>query len=172
MPATLPQQILSALSGLTGQYHQLLIVVGLGRTGKSAALTELGQRHGLPPLNINLALATRIHDLTKRQRRLRAAVMVEDAIAEHGGDVVFLDNIEMMFHPDLALDPLALLQSLARTRTVVAAWRGQYRNGILTYSEPSHPEHRSYDHPPVPIVTANVGLTSDPSAGTNQAPSS
>ena len=117
-------------------------------------------------MHLNHALATLMLDLTRRQRRLRAAALVEDIVAEKGGEVVLVDHTELLFHPDLTLDPLPLLQTLARTRTVVAAWRGQFWNDALTYAAPSHPEYRSYHRPGVTIVTSDVAHgTEDPSAG-------
>ena len=55
-----------------------------------------------------------------------------------------MDNLELLFSPDLAQDPLRLLQGLARNRTIVASWPGFMRGAQLIYAEPSHPEYRRY----------------------------
>ena len=57
-------------------------------------------------------------------------------IRDEGSEVVLLDNIELLFATELAQDPLRLLQSLSRNRTIVAAWPGNFDGGALTYAEP------------------------------------
>ncbi len=101
---------------------------------------------------MNLLLSERLLELTVRQRALRVARIVDDIVTECGGDPVMLDNIEMLFHPDLKQDPLRLLQSLSRNRTIVATWRGAFQRGALTYASPDHPEFRRFDDPQALIV--------------------
>ncbi|HSO82493.1 BREX-3 system P-loop-containing protein BrxF [Thiocapsa sp.] len=134
-------------------YHRLILVVGHHRTGKTTALRDLATKHGWPIVNLNLALAERLLDLTARQRTLRVARMLDDILAEQVGDVVLLDNIEMLFHPDLQQDPLRLLQSLSRNRTLVATWRGDYDGRSLIYASPDHPEYRRFDDPQARIIS-------------------
>jgi hypothetical protein len=63
-----------------------------------------------------------------------------------------LDNIEMLFHPDLHQDPLRLLQSLSRNRTIIAAWRGRCSERALIYAAPEHPEYRRFDDPDALLI--------------------
>ena len=58
------------------------------------------------------------------------------------------NNIELLFATELAQDPLKLLQSLSRNRTIVAAWPGNFDGAALTYAEPGHPEARRTDGRP------------------------
>lgn len=76
--------------------------------------------------------------------------MVSDAA--QGASVIVLDNTEILFAPSLAVDPLRLLQTIARNVTIVAAWTGVYEGGALTYAAPSHPEHRVYHSADVTVV--------------------
>jgi hypothetical protein len=67
----------------------------------------------------------------------------------HGcGDLLLIDNIELLFEASLALNPLDLLKRLAQARRVVAVWPAGLRhsnNGPrLTYAEMGHPEYRDY----------------------------
>jgi hypothetical protein len=74
-------------------------------------------------------------------------------VREQASDVVLLDNIELLFAKDLAQDPLRLLQSLSRNRTIVAAWPGSFDGKYLTYAEPGHPEHQRYAMPQAAIIS-------------------
>ena len=71
-----------------------------------------------------------------------------------GAQTVLLDNIEMLFHPDLKQDPLRLLQSLSRNRTIVATWRGEQLDMSLTYAAPDHPDVRRFEGPQALIVSS------------------
>jgi hypothetical protein len=135
-------------------YHRLVIVAGPPRSGKTSALRDLHDEHGWPLVNVNLALSEKLLELTAKQRALRVARIVDDIVQDQAGDTVLLDNIEMLFHPDLKQDPLRLLQSLSRNRTIVATWRGAQLGSSLTYAAPDHPEFRRFEEPQALIVSS------------------
>ena len=56
-----------------------------------------------------------------------------------------LVGVEVMFWPEVAVDPLRLLRSLASRHPVVAAWPGKLTNGRAIFSEPGRPDY--YDNP-------------------------
>ena len=80
------------------------------------------------------------------------AGILDDIVREEASDVILLDNIELLFAENFAQDPLRLLQSLSRNRTIVAAWPGAFDGTSLTYAEPGHPEARRYSMPQAVIV--------------------
>jgi hypothetical protein len=63
-------------------------------------------------------------DLTERQRALQLPRLLGEIVGEATGELVLLDNIEILFDVHLKQDPLRLLQGLSRNKTVVAAWNG------------------------------------------------
>ena len=125
-------------------YHRLVLVVGAEGSGKTSALRDLTECIGAPLVNVNLELSRRLLELTERQRPLRALPLLERIVAETEGDVVLLDNVEILFDTALRQDPLRLLQGLSRSRTVVAAWNGSIEDGHIVYAVPGHPEYRRY----------------------------
>lgn len=145
-------------------YHRLVIVAGPPRSGKTSALRDLHLERGWPLVNVNLALSEKLLELTSKQRALRVARIVDDIVQEQAGDTVLLDNIEMLFHPDLKQDPLRLLQSLSRNRTIVATWRGAHPGTSLTYAAPDHPEFRRFEDPQALIVSSGSLPTSSGTA--------
>jgi len=152
-----------------GAYHRLILVVGPPRTGKTSALRELSREHGWPLLNVNLELSERLLELTSRQRALRAPRVVAEIVEQHPGEVLLLDNIEILFSPDLQQDPLRLLQGLSRNRTVVAGWSGETDGENLTYAQPPHPEYQGYLRPQVILVRApDARASTDHSSGIPQ----
>ena len=159
MAAPLSHRVLTRIAEAAGLYHRLVLVVGPARSGKTGALRDLAATNGWPLVNVNLRLSERLLDLTQKQRALRAPRLLGDIVNAAEGDVVLLDNIELLFGPELAQDPLRLLQGLSRNRTVVASWCGEFDGGTLTYAEPGHPEARRYARPEAIVVADQAGWT-------------
>ncbi|MCB9598270.1 MAG: BREX-3 system P-loop-containing protein BrxF [Sandaracinaceae bacterium] len=157
-------EIRAQIEGAAQLYHRLVLVVGPPRSGKTTALRQLREQQGWPLLNINLLLAERLLELTTRKRALRVARIVDDIVGEQKADPIMLDNIEMLFHPELKQDPLRLFQGLSRNRTIVATWRGAYVGKALTYATPDHPEYRRFDEPQALIVNTGAASAQEHSA--------
>ena len=125
-------------------YHRLVLIVGATGTGKTGALRDIAQRTGAPLVNVSLELSRRSLYLAERQRPRHVQHLLEQIVAETEGDVVLLDNIELLFDVALRQEPLRLLQGLSRRKTVVAVWNGLIEGGHIQYALPGHPEHRRY----------------------------
>jgi SAM-dependent methyltransferase len=137
------------MTEVAGLYHRLVIVVGHFGSGKTAALQAVAERTGAPRINLNLELSRRLMDLTARQRALQLPALLNDILAAVPGDILLLDNIEILFDTALQQNPLHHFQAASRNRTVVVAWNGTVvrddRGKVsLTYATPDHPEYRRY----------------------------
>ena len=137
-------------------YHRLVLVVGGHGTGKTTALRESSACIGAPLVNVGLELSRRLLELSEGQRPVRVPSLLERIVSETAGEVVLLDNIEILFDTTLRQDPLRLLKGLSRSRTVVAAWNGSMDRGHLLYAVPGHPEHRRYPVDGVLVVGAEA----------------
>ncbi len=144
MAQALVDQIIEKLSEVEGLYHRLILVVAPPGGGKTRALRDVEKSTKAPLINVNLELSRRLLDLTERQRALQVQRLLDPIVAQPEVDVVLLDNIEILFDAALNQDPLRLLQSLSRNRTVVATWNGSIENDHLIYAEPHHPDYRRY----------------------------
>lgn len=154
MAAPLSHRIADRVPEAASLYHRLVLVVGPARTGKTTALRDLAQERGWPLVNVNLELSERLLELTSKQRALRAPRMLGEIVDGHPGEVLLLDNTEILFSTELQQDPLRLLQGLGRNRTVVATWSGEMEDENLVYAAPGHPEHRRCSRPQVLVVPA------------------
>jgi len=144
MSAASVDQILAKISSTEDLYHRLILVVGPSGAGKTTALQTVAQLTGFRYVNINLELSRQLLDLTTRQRALQVARLLDEILAKEGLTTALLDNTEILFDVSLKQDPLRLLQSLSRNRTLVATWNGSLQNNYLTYGEPDHPEYKRY----------------------------
>lgn len=143
------EELLARLDRLVDEiaalHSKLILLVGRPGCGKTALLSELANRRGVKVLNVGAALGKRLAALPLRQRTLQANVTMRELDDEYvSGDLLLLDNIELLFDRTLKLDPLDLLKRHAHARRVVAAWPGELHDDRLTYAEMGHPEYQDY----------------------------
>ena len=144
MSKMISDQIIDRIAEAAGLYHRLVLVVAPSGAGKTAALRTVAEQTRAPLVNVNLELSRRLLDVPAKQRSPHLQRMLDQALGEVGGEVVLLDNTEILFDSSLQQDPLRLLQGLSRNRTVVASWNGSVENDCLSYAEAGHAEYRSY----------------------------
>ena len=146
MMESLADQIAAKVSQTAALYYRLVLVVGPSGAGKTLALRAVRDRIAAPLTNVGLELSRRMLDLTARQRTLRLPRSLHEIVENdvEPQTTVLLDNIEILFCADLKQDPLRLLESLSRNRTVVATWNGIITDGVLRYATPGHAEHKHY----------------------------
>jgi hypothetical protein len=162
-----------ALATADDGYYRLVLLVGTPQSGKTARLHELARETGHPLVSLGGRAALSLLEYGDHQRRQRVSGIVAELVAEAaepiGASVVLLDDIELLFAPSLAVDPLRLLQTLARNRIVVASWSGTLVGDTLSYADPAHPEYRTYRAPeailvPVTVLAAGGAPTAPPVA--------
>ncbi|GIU85384.1 MAG: hypothetical protein KatS3mg008_2159 [Acidimicrobiales bacterium] len=125
-------QVLRTIDEARGLYHRLILVVGPVGSGKTSALQKVSASTSAPLVNVNLELSRRMLDLTERQRALQLPRLLDEIVGEAAGELVLLDNIELLFDVQLKQDPLRLLQKLSRNKTVMAAFHHEYPDhGLL-----------------------------------------
>ena len=128
---------------------KLVLLIGLPTAGKTGLLNSLAKNKGVTPLNVGAELGGRLAGMPRRQRHLQTTTILRELADQHApGDLLLLDNIELLFDRSLQLDPLDLLKRHAHAKRVVAAWPGELqgdaRTGRLTYADMGHPEHQDY----------------------------
>ena len=160
MAEQIHDKIKRSLHTAEGLYHRLVLLVGKAGSGKTGVLRDIADEFGSPLINVNLALSSKLLELTVKQRSLYLQEILGQ-ITEKVQSPVVLDNLEILFDKDLRQNPLRLLQGISRNRTVVASWNGTSTDGRLFYAETGHPEYRSYDPVNVLIVSMDGTATID-----------
>jgi len=136
-------------------FHNLVLLVGQARTRKTGILQQFAKDRSCPLLNVNLEFSQRMLEVPRNKRASKADQVFKNLIDENGSDLLVLDNLEILFDPDLKLLPLKLLKSASANQFIVASWSGTLRNDVLTYAEPDHPEYKSYRN--VDAITVLAG---------------
>lgn len=144
MNSSQDQEVIRLVGHAQALYHRLVLVVGPSGSGKTTLLNRLAESKGWRVVNLNLELSRQMLELTQRQRALRVQKLLDGIVEQAEGAVIVLDNTEILFDASLKLDPLRLLQAIARDRSVVASWNGVAVDGSLTFAVPEHPEFRKY----------------------------
>ncbi len=144
MAEPLADRVIQRIGQAVDLYHRLVILVAPAGAGKTAALRNVHGRTAAPLVNVNIELSRRMLDLTERQRALQVPRLLAEIVTASAGDVVLLDNVEVLFDVSLKQDPLRLLQGLSRSTTIVAAWSGSVDKEHMVYAAPGHPEYKRY----------------------------
>lgn len=154
------EQLEHAIQQAASQYFRLVVLAGTPGSGKTAALQSVAQKLGCQLVNVNLELSKKLLELTRTQRSRQIERLLKEVIAAVPGDVVLLDNLEILFDTGLEVEPLRLLQVTSRNRTIVASWNGSFRDGTLTYAEPGHPEFLQFKQAEAVVVTVGKNVNS------------
>lgn len=133
-----------AIAASEGIYHRLILLIGESGSGKTQTLKDLSKELGVPILNLNLWLSKQLLEMTPKQRALQLPKILENGIRK-SGEIVILDNIEILFDTRLKQDPLRLLQKISRNKTIISSWSGKQDSLKLLYAEAGHPECRAYE---------------------------
>jgi midasin (ATPase involved in ribosome maturation) len=145
-----------AIQQAASQYFRLVLLAGVPGSGKTAALQAVAHTLGCQLVNVNLELSKRLLELTRTQRSRQIERLLREVIAAAPGDVVLLDNLEILFDTVLEVEPLRLLQVLSRNRTIVASWNGSFNGGTLTYAEPGHPEFIQFKQTEAVVISVSA----------------
>lgn len=144
----LESRILSHTQHATELYYRLVIVTGASRLDVRETARILSMQH----INVGLELSQSLLEMPLKSRSSRLGGLLSEVTGESG--TVLLDNLEILFDRSLEQDPLRLLQSLSRNRTVVAVWSGALEDRKLTYAAPGHPEYHCYRTEGLVVVDA------------------
>lgn len=150
-------QLQGAIQDVSSQYFRLVILAGPPGAGKTNTLQSIGAVLACEVVNVNLELSKRMLELTRTQRARQVEPLLKSVIAAAPGEVVLLDNLEILFDTGLEVEPLRLLQVSSRNRTVVATWSGTYVGGTLTYAEPGHPEFVQFKKVDAVVIPVGSG---------------
>lgn len=99
----------------------------------------------LEPLNLGYSISVKIKKLQNRSELSYIAPSIVDEVIDDAascvdgiGDIVILDNWEILFEPELGLIPSDIIMKHAKNKTLVLIWNGIYHNQALAYATDSN----------------------------------
>jgi len=116
----------------------------LHRVGQQLA-AELAQA----PLDIGLLLSEALLHVPEQRRAGRVQTILLNALSTRQGGPVLCTEIDLLFEPTLAQDPLLLLRSCSRQAPLIILWPGSFRDNFLAYGAQTHRHYRTWFRPEV-----------------------
>ena len=98
-------------------------------------------------LSIGKELSNHLLTSVGVDRSLAAHEWLEFTLRKHAPGPILCTDIDIIFHPSFALDPLAILKQASRHTKLVVLWPGDYQSGILSYAIPTHQHYRFWRNP-------------------------
>ncbi len=126
------------------KYCRLLLVLGPFAQTNSKYLKEASKTLSYPYINFNLVLAGKLMDIPVQRRCSQLVSLLPNLLKSYPEEILLVDHIEILFLPELRIDPLRALQQISRNKTIVAGWTGFYEGNKLTYASLGHPEYKRY----------------------------
>jgi hypothetical protein len=123
-----------------------ILLVGAHGSGKTQTLTKVAEDLDTTRVNLNLELGKRLNEVPEKRRAIKTPSVLDEIIDTYKEDEkpLIFDNIELLFSPELELEPLSLLEDAGRRSVIIAAWPGALQNGSLSYAEPGYKEYKTY----------------------------
>lgn len=96
----------------------------------------------IPYINVNIELSEKLIAVPQSKRKYYVTEFLQEIIMGRTEEIICLDYFELLFHPELAVNPIQLLRDISRNKTLVISWRGNIEGDALVHAEPGHPEYK------------------------------
>ena len=151
------ERLKKGIESASERYHKLVLVIGLFYSGKTDLLLnyERMNPNNTKYINLNYELTRHLIDIPSRKIPFESERYLKDIFNEFGIPFLLVDHIELLFDPILLLNPLRLLQILSRSKTLVVAWPGRYKEGKVSYAEPGYREYKVWSIKDLVIIDLN-----------------
>lgn len=113
-------------------------------------MAELMPTVGEMFLAIGPVLSEALLTVSPKQYSNKVPDLLVDTLRKQPPGSVLCTEIDLLFEPSLALDPLHLLRTCSRQRPLIILWPGSFRERVLTYAQPDHAHYRTWRQPELP----------------------
>lgn len=113
---------------------------------------EVAASLGVQPLSLGKELSGVLLNEPLQARPRLARTWLFDTVGLRAHDHLVLTDIDLLFEPAWALDPLTLFRSASRSVRLIVAWPGTHTQSVLAYAIPEHNAHRTWLRPGVSII--------------------
>lgn len=132
-------------------YHPCVLLAHPDVGELVGAAEALAARYGWYRLAVGQALSAALLAEPPASRSRTASRWLATRLAELAPGPVVCSEIDLLFTPAWALDPLVLFRNACRATRLVVMWPGTYVNDVLAYATPQHSHFRTWRHPGVEI---------------------
>ena len=123
------------------QYNRLIIICG---PGKEKLMKQYLDKYYIENVNISLELGKKLINIPNTKRNIHIHKCLTEIIHKVNYDVMWINRMQLLFHPELRFDPIQFFQNTSRNTTIILSWDGVYNNNKLIYAEPGHHEYSTF----------------------------
>jgi hypothetical protein len=123
------------------QRSQLIIICD---PNKAKLMKQNNKKYCIQNVNISLELSKELMGIPKTKRSNRVRRCLAGILHKFNSDVLWIERMQLLFHPELEFDPIQFFQNASRNITIILSWDGEYKNNKLIYAKPGHQEYRVY----------------------------
>ncbi len=125
------------------QRSQFIILCG-SYSEKEKLIKQKNNKHSIKRINISLELSKKLKEIPRPKRSTRVHKCLTKILHKFNYDVLWIERMQLPFHPELEFDPIQFFQNVSRNKTIILSWDGEYKNNKLIYAKPGHQEYRVF----------------------------
>lgn len=123
----------------------LLVHTDIAALSRVAAQIE--EHYGWPRLSVGSRLSQELLPVLPKHRPRSTQRIMQDLVGSFAPGPILWVDVDLLFEPSLALDPLKLMKDCSRQTPAVVMWPGAYENRALSYAVPEHAHYRTWSQP-------------------------
>src|SRR5699024_1094626 len=121
----LKQRLKEEISALDKRWNKLIF---LCNTKESFSYDQIHEKTQY--LNVNLLVSESLMHVPVKRYPLEVERIIKESIQEKEG-LFFLDCIDILFSPELKIDPIRLLENISKQNAIIVRWPGVYSSRSL-----------------------------------------
>lgn len=130
------------IEGFKKKEVKIVFLVAPSGSGKTKFLQDLSQKESLPYISLNGELSKKISELPSDDKNWDT--ILSDIINSQTGDIILLDNTELLFTRDFNINPIRLLKNQSQKKVIIMSWNGEYNGINLIYGSPGDMDYRTF----------------------------
>lgn len=153
-----PYHLEEAIAQLLARPARTLLIIAATDVALLQDQTEaLQERYGWPQLRVGVDLSAALLKVPPSRRPRQVRRQLADRIEPHRPNPVLCTHIDLLFDPELRLEPPQLFKHLAKMTPLIVFWPGAYRDDVLSYAVPEHAHYHTWRKPEALIVSLPIG---------------
>lgn len=122
-------------------YHKLIYIID-----QNEQIQSIVHKFGIcKKININKLLSEKLLEIPKQKYPMFVYDILLEALQDKD-DLYILQHIDILFDPQLKINPTQLFEELSKSYKLIVEWPGRYDDGRLYYAEYGHPEYFMSNH--------------------------
>jgi hypothetical protein len=122
-----------------GEHFRLVWLAGGTDAERSAVLSCIADAEDGVYVELGKKLSEALIEVPAPLRTASVEECFTSCLGGFSYPVTCLNHLEILFDPNLRINPVMLIKSASRHALIVAAWPGFTKDGQLTFGSPDHP---------------------------------